>query len=340
MGYLNNPYFKDIYPYLAQNKLPGSKSAIHKVEVLAEKYILIDSLLFKLTTIPEKKTALLAIPEICADKMITLHHSSPFMGHQGVIKTYLTIAEKFFIPDLMHYLSFYIKGCDICQLTRKDKLPTRQLQTRINLNYRPLSKLSMDLKVMPKSYKGHKFILCIIDKVTYYFITVPIYHSKSEEIGDALIEHVISKYCIPDYIIMDQGSAFMSMLMNYFFKRLNIKIKTVASYNHQSLQAEHGIKSLSTILTKHLTEQGQMWPEFLPLATLAYNTFNSPNIGNYSPYKLVFGRKPKILLETDPDIKVSGSYSLLNKRLKYLQDILQQIKSKHLVMINKDHESF
>ena len=70
----------------------------------------------------------------------------------------------------------------------------------------------------------------------------------------------------------------MSMLMNYLFKRLNIKIKTVAPYNHQLLQAEHGIKSLSTILTKHLTKQGQMWPKFLPLATLAYNMFNSPNI--------------------------------------------------------------
>ena len=107
-----------------------------------------------------------------------------FAGHQGVIKTYLTIAEKFFIPDLMHYLHSYTKGCHVCQLTRKDKLPTRQLQTGINLNYRPLSRLSMDLKVMPKLYKGHKFILCIIDEVTNYLITVPIYHSKSEEIGD------------------------------------------------------------------------------------------------------------------------------------------------------------
>ena len=64
------------------------------------------------------------------------------------------------------------------------------------------------------------------------------------------------------------------------------------------------------ILTKHLTEQGWMWPKCLPLATLAYNTFNSPNLGNYSPYELVFGRKPKVLLdfETDPDIKVLGIF--------------------------------
>ena len=100
------------------------------------------------------------------------------------------------------------------------------------------------------------------------------------------------------------------------------------------------------ILTKHLTEQGQMWPNFLPLATLTYNKLNSPNLGNYSPSELVFSRKPKVLLylETYPDIKVSGMfkyyYTLLNKRLKYLQDILQQFKSQWLAMINKNHESF
>ena len=57
-------------------------------------------------------------------------------------------------------------------------------------------------------------------------------------------------------MIMDLDSAFMSSLMSYLFKRLRIKIKTVAPYNHQSLQAKHGIKSLSNILTKHLTKSG------------------------------------------------------------------------------------
>ena len=35
----------------------------------------------------EKGTALLAILEICTDKIITLYHSSLFAGHQGVMKT-------------------------------------------------------------------------------------------------------------------------------------------------------------------------------------------------------------------------------------------------------------
>ena len=48
-GYLNSPYFKDIYLYIAQNKLPASKATIRKVETLAEQYILLDSLLFRIT---------------------------------------------------------------------------------------------------------------------------------------------------------------------------------------------------------------------------------------------------------------------------------------------------
>ena len=225
-AYLTSPYFKDLYLYLAQNKLPSKRSAICKVEALAEKFILLDSLLFKLVTTPDRETVLLTFLEKCADKVMTLYHSSLFVGHQGVIKTYLTIGDKFFIPGLMHYLRSFIKGCHICQLTRKDKPPSRQLQTRIYLNYRLLSRLSMDLMVMPRSQKGHRFILCMIDEVTNYLITAPIYQSKSEEIGEALIENVISKYCVPDYIIMDLDSAFMSMLMNYLFKKFSIKVKT------------------------------------------------------------------------------------------------------------------
>ena len=217
-GHLSSPYFKDLYVFLSQNKLPSKRSSIKKVETLAESFVLLDSLIFRFVMTTDKEAAVSAIPEICIDKIITLYHTSLFAGHQGVVKMYLTMKDKFFIPNLMHYLRSFIKGCHICQLFRSDTLPTRQLQPQIYLNYRPLSKLSMDLKAMPRSQTGQKFILCIIDEMTDYLITVPIHHARSEEIGEALIEHIISKFCAPDCIIMDQDSTFMSTLMNYLFR--------------------------------------------------------------------------------------------------------------------------
>ena len=89
-----------------------------------------------------------------------------------------------------------------------------------------------------------------------------------------------------------------------------------------------------------------MWPKYLPLTTFANNTFNTPNLGNYSPYDLIFGRKPRSLLNlgSGPDIKVSGAfkeyYDLLNKGLKYLHNLLLNFKSKRLTMITKDRAFF
>ena len=138
----------------------------------------------------------------------------------------------------------------------------------------------------------------------------------------------------------------MPSLMNYLFRKFDIKVKIVAPYNHQSLQVEHGIKSLLNILMKQLTEKGQMWHKYLPLATFAYNTFNSPNLANHSPYKLVFKRKPKLLLdlETDPDIKTAGTYReyymQLGKRLQYLNKLLQDVRTKRLALMNEDRDYF
>ena len=89
-----------------------------------------------------------------------------------------------------------------------------------------------------------------------------------------------------------------------------------------------------------------MWIDYLPFATLAHNTYNSPNLSNYSPYELVFRRKLKFLLdlETDPDMKVSVTYreyyKRLEQRLKYIQKVLLDFKMRHLVLLNKDREYF
>ena len=161
--------------------------------------------------------------------------------------------------------------------------------------------------------------------------------AKSEEVGEILFNSVFSKYCVPDYIIMDLGSAFMSSLMSYIFKKLDIKIKTVAPCNHQSLQAEHGRKSLCNILTKHLSKSGDMWIDYLPFATLAHNTYNFLNLSNYSPYELVFGRKLKLLKVA---VTYKEYYERLEQRLKYLQKVLLDFKMSCLALLNKDWEYF
>ena len=43
---------------------------------------------------------------------------------------------------------------------------------------------------MPKSYKGDRYILCMIDEVTNYIITAPVKQAKLEEVGEIFINSV------------------------------------------------------------------------------------------------------------------------------------------------------
>ena len=108
-GYLVSPHFEDIYLYLAKNKLSSTKALIQKVETLVEKYILFDLLLLKTVPTPEKETAVLTIPAVCTEKTITLYDPGLFAGHHGVIKTYLTMNDKFFVPNSIHYYDLILK---------------------------------------------------------------------------------------------------------------------------------------------------------------------------------------------------------------------------------------
>ena len=55
-----------------------------------------------------------------------------------------------------------------------------------------------------------------------------------------------------------------------------------------------------------------MWIDYLPFATLAHNTYNSPNLSNHSSYELVFGKTATY----------KEYYERLEQRLKYLQKVL------------------
>ena len=114
--------------------------------------------------------------------------------------------------------------------------------------------------------------------------------------------------------------------------------------NHKSLQAEHGIKSLSNLILTHLTGLGRDWHIYAKPCMLTYNSFSTPNLDGFCPFELVFGRKPRIvpILEVTPPVPVTGTfkdaYDLLNKRLKYFREMLIKFRDKRFEIKNRDRE--
>ena len=200
----------------------------------------------------------------------------------------------------------------------------------------------MDIKHMPVN-KGYSHILVLLCEVTNYMVALPVMLTRTPHILDAFQKGYLAYFGPPAHIICDQDPAFTSSLMEAFVTQLNIKIILVSPTNHQSLQAEHGIKNLSGLLVKHLSTVWS-WHSVLPYSMLCYNGYSSPNLNGYSPYELVFGHKMTLSheLEIKVDTVVRGTfedyYEKLKKNLQYMGERLQKFRSQRLDLLNKDRE--
>ena len=127
------------------------------------------------------------------------------------------------------------------------------------------------------------------------------------------------------------------MLLSY-----GVKLITVSPTNHKSLSAEHGIKSLSNILMKHLTGLGLDWNIYCKPAMLVYNSYASPNLADFSPFELVFGRKANICpdFEFKPQVPITGThkqaFEILQKKLRYFRQALQKFRDNRQSLLNRD----
>ena len=123
-------------------------------------------------------------------------------------------------------------------------------------------KISMDFKHMPKSTSNYKFILFLFCEVSNFMDVEYTKTNKGPEICKVLFRTFIGYFGSLTYIVTDQDPAFMYSLCQYFFKAFGMKLVTVSPTDHKSLLVEHGIKCLSNIMVKHLTDLGKNWDIF------------------------------------------------------------------------------
>ena len=342
-AYLTSPHFRDIYLNFTQSKVPLGKGAAKRLEQNARNYMLLDGLFFKIIELEDGRLdTVLCIPTSKVHILLDIYHSSIIGGHSGITKCYQTISRRFYCPNLAENLRAHITGCHICQMFKKGKNFQRPYQKRLNINTPAMTRISMDIKQMPVN-RGYSHILVLLCEVSNYMVALLLQSTRTQSILEAFQRGYLAYFGPPTHIICDQDPAFTSSLMEAFVTQLNIKVILVSPTNHRSLQAEHGIKSLSGLLVKHLSEVWS-WHSCLPYSMLCYNAYSTPNLNGYSPYELVFGHKMTLSqeLELKVDTVVSGTFTdyceKLKKNLKYIGERLQKFRSQRLNMLNRNRQ--
>ena len=346
-AYMQSPPFCDIYNAIIFNRYPKHRKAIEELQqAMLSQYVVQRGLLYiYMKNNFGKQEPILCVPPSKIDIFLDQYHTSLLGGHSGITKCYQTLKQRMYCPNLPYYVRLYIISCHICQLFKGSKKFDRPLMRRFyDINTPTLTNISMDIKHMPPSKSPYKYILVLLCDISNFLVAIPMKKATAEEVCSILFDNVMAYYAVPMRIICDQDPAFMSSLCQWFIKAYGIQLVTVSPTNHKSLQAEHGIKSLSNILMKHLSGLGDDWHLYTRPAMLTCNTYNTPNLDNLSPFKLALGRKPILVprLEKTPHIPVTGTFAkakqVLEQKLKYLREKLQKFRDNRLALQNKDKE--
>ena len=296
----SDPFFKHIYNYLHSGILPTSKRQSRIIKNNAEDYVLVKELLFKIVE-PKNDSdyrLLLAIPDSCSHYIINHYHDSLVSSHQGIIKCFYKIKQKYFIPKLFDKLTQYIQSCAICQAR---KVPTKSQETfewlpRISQGYKVFDELHVDTKHMYESVEGFKYMLVLIDAASRFTLAFPMKRVTAASVAEIILQKICLFFGPFKTLYSDLGKEFNNKIMLYLTRALGIELKFCAEQFHQSNLSERAIKTISEHLLSRLTGHGRQWPMYLPAVCYAINTAPHRTLQGFTPYQLLFGREPRDFL--------------------------------------------
>ena len=205
--YDKSPFFKDIYKYITKGHIPPQIRGQALRQTECEDYLVMDDGLFRIKVPKDKSivpSLLLVIPETYVPTILCQYHDSLLAGHHGVTRMYLTLEEKFYANNLFNSIRKYVQSCHTCH-TRSAKEPGyKTYHTRIPYGFRPMSKISADIKWIPLSNQGFNYILFAICEISNYVIGIPVQKANAVTIAEALLNRVVYQFGPPKTLIIDE----------------------------------------------------------------------------------------------------------------------------------------
>ena len=153
-----------------------------------------------------------------------------------------------------------------------------------------------------------KNILVIVDHFIRYTRAYVTKDQKALTAARTLYEGFISIFGAPKRILMDQGKAFTSEVVEQLCSQFGISQLTMTAYHPQGNgQVKHAHQTLGRMIGKLENEFKGQWPKHLLKLTHAYNSTRS-SVTSYSPHFLMFGQWPRLPIDfVYPTHKVMGT---------------------------------
>ena len=238
----------------------------------------------------------LVVPRPYVSKVLFMAHTHLLGAHLGMDKTRERVVARFYWPGVRRDVERYCQECAECQRVaprggeRSPLIPMPIIET-------PFERIALDIVgPLPKTSRGHRYLLVILDYATRYPEALPLRAATSKAVARELTL-LFSRVGLPKEILTDQGSCFMSRVMKELLKLLQVaQLRTSVYHPQTDGLVERFNKTIKQMLKKCIAEDGKNWDQLLPHVLFAIREVPQASTG-FSPFELLYGRRPRGILD-------------------------------------------
>jgi hypothetical protein len=245
-------------------------------------------------------------------------HDGPQAGHFGINKTLELILRDFWWPKMKADIQNNVRSCDCVRSKAPRHKPYGLLQV-LPIPERPWSSVSTDQIVeLPLScgFDAIDVWVCRLSKLAHFIANKTT--ATANDFSENFVNHVFRLHGLPNDIVSDRGSLFMSPFWKKTCEKLGISLNYSTSFHPQTDgQTERVNQTLEQYLRCFVNYNQDNWVKLLPLAEFAYNNSINASTGK-SPFLANYGFHPRadLLNVTQQDFTI-----------EYIADGIEDIKA-------------
>ena len=285
----------------------------------------------------------ICIPEKLKPTTHIWSHSHVSAGHFGIKATLQRCSEKFYYPGMKKDSETRVKACPDC-LAKIQRVKVRDATHQPRKTGYVGELLFVDLiGPMPTTRDQHKYVLTMEDAYSRYVMAVPIRNKEASTVTKHLMDRYVSIFGTPTAIHSDQGKEFTAAVFTDLMDKLQVRRTTTPTYNPQSngnLERFH--RTLNSIIRVFCDREDTEWEQYLPAATLAYNTKQHSSTG-ITPFAGMFGRECRLpidLIIPSPDDKSRDINVHVKETLDRFKKMYHHVRNKNQAVIKRNAQLY
>ncbi|SGZ27798.1 BQ5605_C026g10191 [Microbotryum silenes-dioicae] len=299
---------------------PFCQQAMSNIGSVTSDFKIVDALLYL--------RGRLIIPSLAPLRESILHDAHDAQGHLGDMKTYQTVQQAYFWPNMSRDVKHYVQQCDSCQRTKACTTRIAGKLHSLPVPTRPMADIAINFVGPLPANKGFDRVLTITDRLSGYVRLLPARKADTAaEVAARFHEGWHRLFGLPQSIVSDRDKLFTSKFWTALHKRLNIKLQLSSVFHPETDGcSEKTNKTAFQILRALVNKEQSNWAECLAVCEYAINSSLNVATGE-TPFELVLGYTPSLapLAHVDGDDDLPSVEELLALRFQACEDARDQL---------------